>query len=217
MIHARDRSRSPKGATASSAAGNEEIPVGDKTDYEKVLRELPEPTTPLEVLQSCSSLAVGLTSLVASLKTTNERSLATLQDQQRSRLELARALETVAAAISRQANGIESLVAGVNYNTGRLGAVSGEMQKLRKWIEWVSPRPLAEYHKQSSELTKEEGAAEPCGMGPGEPCGMGIGEPCGMGVIPSGPAVGFPPLWQVAQMWGRSHVLCPVLLLHLVP
>ena len=127
------------------------------TDYENVLRGLPEPSTPLEVLQACSSLEVGITSLVAVLKSTNERSLEVLQDQQRSRQELARALEVVAAAITRQATGVESLVAGVGYNTSRVGAVTGEFQKLRKWIEWMSPKSLEDYHTQSSKLTKEQG------------------------------------------------------------
>ena len=153
----RDRSRSREGTPASGTAGDEEIPVEDRTDYTNILRGLPEPTTPLEILQSCSSLAVGLTTVVATLKSTNERSIELLQDQRASRLELARALEVVAAAIQRQANGIESLVAGVNYNTGRVGAVSGEMVKLRKWIEWIAPKPLEEYYKKNSQLTQEQG------------------------------------------------------------
>ena len=76
---ARDRSRSPKGPLTSATVGDGEVPLGDRTDYEKVLRELPEPTTPLQILQSCSSLAVGLTTLVASLKATNDRSATILR------------------------------------------------------------------------------------------------------------------------------------------
>ena len=35
--------------------------------------------------------------------------------------------------------------------------MTGEFQKLRKWIEWMSPKSLEDYHTQSSKLTKEQG------------------------------------------------------------
>ena len=47
-------------------------------------------------------------------------------------------------------------MAGVNHNSSRVGAVSGEMGKLRIWIEWVIPRPLGEAQKKSRDLTEEQ-------------------------------------------------------------
>ena len=95
--------------------------------------------------------------MVAAVKSTNERSLELLQDQQRSRQELARALDVVSTAIQRQATAVESLSAGVGYNTSRVGAVTGEIQKVRKWIEWFSTKSLDDIHFQSTKLSNEQG------------------------------------------------------------
>ena len=69
------------------------------TDHEKILREVPEPKSPLEILQACTGLAVGMTTLVASIKATNSRSVTVLEEQQRTRMHLARSLDLVARAI----------------------------------------------------------------------------------------------------------------------
>ena len=45
----------------------------------------------------------------------------------------------------------------MGYNTSRVGAVTGEIQKLRKWIEWFAPKPLEDYHFQSNKLSMEQG------------------------------------------------------------
>ena len=80
-----------------------------------------------------------------------------LEEQSRTRMDLARSLDLVARAITRQATGIESLVAGVNHNTSRVGAVSGEMSKIRRWLEWaLLPRPLPEGQQKVEDLLVEQ-------------------------------------------------------------
>ena len=95
------------------------------------------------------------TSLVAAVKATNE-SREVLEGQQWSREELARALDVVSKAIHRQATAVESLSAGVGYNTSRVGAITGEIQKVRRWVEWFSTRTLNDFHSQSTKLSKEQ-------------------------------------------------------------
>ena len=123
-----------------------------------VLKEAREnPKTALEVLQACTELSVGITSLVASLKATHTQGINILQEQSQTRADLARALDLVARAISRQAGACESLVAGVNSNTSRVGAVSGETNKVRTWLQWAMPRPLSESAKKLEELVTSHG------------------------------------------------------------
>ena len=102
-------------------------------------------------------LSVGITSLVASLKATHTQGINILQEQSQTRADLARALDLVARAISRQAGACESLVAGVNSNTSRVGAVSGETNKVRTWLQWAMPRPLSESAKKLEELVTSHG------------------------------------------------------------
>ena len=45
-------------------------------------------------------------------------------------------LEAVGAAVNNMARASESLAAGVNHNTSRVGAVVGEFTKLKKHLEW---------------------------------------------------------------------------------
>ena len=157
-------SRSPK--RAPEAKDDKDAVGEDKTDYEGLIRSLPDPASPLEVIQACSSLGVGLTSLAAAVKSTNERSLEVLQDQQRSWQELARALDVMSTAIQRQATAVESLSAGVGYNTSRVGAVTGRSRKSgsglsgfpqNRWMTSTSKAPSCQRSHRVSEVHLQKG------------------------------------------------------------
>ena len=49
------------------------------------------------------------------------------------------------------------MTAGVSYNTGRVGAVCGEYQKLKKHLEWALDRSLSEITKESAKRKSESG------------------------------------------------------------
>ena len=118
-----------------------------------VLKEAKEnPKTALEVLQACTELLVGITSLV---KATHTQSINILQEQSQTRADLARALDLVARAISRQAGACESLVAGVNHQPRRGGLRRDN--KVRTWLQWAMPRPLSESAKKLEELVTSHG------------------------------------------------------------
>ena len=52
---------------------------------------------------------------------------------------------------------VESLTGGVNYNTGRVGAVCGEYLKLRKHLEWSLDRSLSDVMKENAKKKAESG------------------------------------------------------------
>lgn len=54
---------------------------------------------------------------------------------------------------------VESLTAGVNYNTGRVGAVCGEYQKLKKHLEWTLDVSLSDVLKKNAKIKTERGQA----------------------------------------------------------
>ena len=170
----RERSRSPvKGTSLPSEVPSTmevmpQAPLGEGSmpsvglevtpEQASVLKEAMEhPKTALEVLQACTDLSVGITTLVASLKATHTQGINILQEQSQTRGDLARSLDLVARAITRQATACESLVAGVNSNTSRVGAVSGETNKVRTWLQWAMPRPLPESAKRLEELLVAHG------------------------------------------------------------
>ena len=139
---------------ASLSTAVPQDPVGEGSTPSGGLDVTPEQAA---VLKEATELSAGITSLVASLKATHTQSINILQEQSQTRADLARALDLVARAISRQAGACESLVAGVNSNTSRVGAVSGETNKVRTWPQWAMPRPLSESAKKLEELVTSHG------------------------------------------------------------
>ena len=164
---ARERSRSPlKGASLpaevpQASVGESSMPSGSPgftAEQAEVLKEAREnPKTALEVLHACTELSMGITSLVASLKATHTQGIKILKEQSQTREDLARALDLVAKAIGRQAGACESLVASVNSNTSRVGAVAGETSKVRTWLAWAMPRPLTEGTKKLEQVITSHG------------------------------------------------------------
>ena len=97
----------------------------------------PDPNNPAEILASCTTLAIGVTSMIGALKNSSEKLEILINNSQTLQQDLCRSLETVASAVTNMSRAVESLTAGVSYNTGRVGAVCGEYQKLRKHLEWA--------------------------------------------------------------------------------
>ena len=65
-------------------------------------------------------------------------------------------MDVLAKSITGMANSIESLSGGVAYNTSRVGALTGEVQKIRKHIEWSLNRALSDMHKESLAKSSED-------------------------------------------------------------
>ena len=137
---------------ASLSTAVPQDPVGEGSTPSGGLDVTPEQAA---VLKEATELSVGITSLVASLKATHTQSINILQEQSQTRADLARALDLVARAISRQAGACESLVAGVNHQPRRGGLRRDN--KVRTWLQWAMPRPLSESAKKLEELVTSHG------------------------------------------------------------
>ena len=109
-----DRSRSPR------LRKHEPLDHGDATD----------------LLSSTTGLAVGITSMVAALKSSTDKLETLIKSTHTLQQDLCRSLEAVGEAVNNMARASEPLAAGVNHNTSRVGAVVGEFNKLKKHLEW---------------------------------------------------------------------------------
>ena len=117
----------------------------------------PDPNNPAEILASCTTLAIGVTSMIGALKKSSEKLEILINNSQTPQQDLCRSLETVATAVTNMSRAVESLTAGVSYNTGRVGAVCGEYQKLRRHLEWALDKSLSEVLKGNAKIKSERG------------------------------------------------------------
>ena len=117
----------------------------------------PDPNNPAEILASCTTLAIGVTSMIGALKNSSEKLEILINNSQTLQQDLCRSLETVATAVTNMSRAVESLTSGVSYNTGRVGAVCGEYQKLRKHLEWSLDRSLSDVMKENAKKKAESG------------------------------------------------------------
>ena len=104
-------------------------------------------------------MAIGVTSMVGAFKSSSEKLEILIQQSQNLQKDLCRSLETVSSAVSNMARGIETLAAGVNYNTGRVGAVCGEYTKLKKHLEWAMDVSMGEVLKKKAKNRTERDQA----------------------------------------------------------
>jgi hypothetical protein len=104
-------------------------------------------------------MAIGVTSMVGALKSLSEKLEILIQQSQNLQKDLCRSLETVSSAVNNMARGIETLAAGVNYNTGRVGAVCGEYTKLKKHLEWAMDVSMGEVLKKNAKNRTERDQA----------------------------------------------------------
>ena len=95
-----------------------------------------DPNEAAEFLSSATGLAVGITSMVAALKGSTSKIEILIQSTHTLQSDLCRSLEAVGEAVTNMARASESLAAGVNHNTSRVGAMVGELTKLKKHVEW---------------------------------------------------------------------------------
>ena len=91
-----------------------------------------DPNDATDLLNSTTGLAVGITSMVAALKGSTDKLETLIKSTHTLQQDLCRSLEAVGAAVNNMARASESLAAGVNHNTSRVGAVVGEYNKLKE-------------------------------------------------------------------------------------
>ena len=58
-------------------------------------------------------------------------------------------MDVLAKSITGMSHSVESLAGGVSYNTSRVGALSGEFQKIRQHLEWSMNRTFSDMQKES--------------------------------------------------------------------
>ena len=119
----------------------------------------PDPNSTADLLASTTTMAIGVTSMVGALKSSSEKLEILIQQSQNLQKDLCRSLETVSSAVNNMARGIETLAAGVNYNTGRVGAVCGEYTKLKKHLEWAMDVSMGEVLKKNAKNRTERDQA----------------------------------------------------------
>ena len=95
-----------------------------------------DPNEAADLLSSTIGLAVGITSMVAALKGSTDKLEILIKSTHTLQSDLCRSLEAVGEAVTNMARASESLAAGVNHNTSRVGAMVGELTKLKKHVEW---------------------------------------------------------------------------------
>jgi len=142
----------------SPASENKEDDELDRSRSPRRKLNVPEPNpdSPLEVLSACISLAVGVTSMVAALKTSSEKLEVLIGNTQSLQNDLVRSMDTLAKAITGMSQSVESLAGGVSYNTSRVGALCGEFQKVRKHLEWSMNRTFGDLMKESMSKGTED-------------------------------------------------------------
>ena len=148
MPHQEEGSKSPM-----DRPGEEE----DRSRSPRLRVPEPDPNNPAEILASCTTVAIGVTSMIGALKNSSEKLKILINNSQTLQQDLCRSLETVATAVTNMSRAVESLTAGVSYNTGRVGAVCGEYQKLRKHLEWSLDRSLSDVMKENAKKKAESG------------------------------------------------------------
>ena len=112
-----------------------------------------------DLLNSTTGLAVGITSMVAALKGSTDKLETLIKSTHTLQQDLCRSLEAVGAAVNNMARASESLAAGVNHNTSRVGAVVGEYNKLKKHLEWALDVSMADVLKRNNKGRTERDQA----------------------------------------------------------
>ena len=118
-----------------------------------------DPNEATDLLASTTGLAVGITSMVAALKGSTDKLETLIKSTHTLQQDLCRSLEAVGAAVNSTARASESLAAGVNHNTSRVGAVVGEYNKLKKHLEWALDVSMADVLKKNTKSRTERDQA----------------------------------------------------------
>ena len=123
------------------------------------MQEAPDHSDATDLLNSTTGLAVGITSMVAALKGSTDKLETLIKSTHTLQQDLCRSLEAVGAAVNNMARASESLAAGVNHNTSRVGAVVGEYNKLKKHLEWALDVSMADVLKENNKSRTERDQA----------------------------------------------------------
>ena len=123
------------------------------------MHEAPDHSDATDLLNSTTGLAVGITSMVAALKGSTDKLETLIKSTHTLQQDLCRSLEAVGAAVNNMARASESLAAGVNHNTSRVGAVVGEYTKLKKHLEWALDVSMADVLKRNNKGRTERDQA----------------------------------------------------------
>ena len=118
-----------------------------------------DPNEATDLLASTTGLAVGITSMVAALKGSTDKLETLIKSTHTLQQDLCRSLEAVGAAVNNMARASESLAAGVNHNTSRVGAVVGEYTKLKKHLEWCMDVSMGDVLKKNAKNRTERDQA----------------------------------------------------------
>ena len=118
-----------------------------------------DPNEATDLLASTTGLAVGITSMVAALKGSTDKLETLIKSTHTLQQDLCRSLEAVGAAVNNMARASESLAAGVNHNTSRVGAVVGEYNKLKKHLEWAMDVSMGDVLKKNAKSRTERDQA----------------------------------------------------------
>ena len=118
-----------------------------------------DPNEAADLLSSTTGLAVGITSMVAALKGSTDKLETLIKSTHTLQQDLCRSLEAVGAAVNNMARASESLAAGVNHNTSRVGAVVGEYNKLKKHLEWAMNVSMGDVLKKNTQNRAERDQA----------------------------------------------------------
>ena len=114
-----------------------------------------DPNDAADLLSSTTGLAVGITSMFAALKGSTDRLDTLIKSTHTLQQDLCRSLEAVGEAVNNTARASESLAAGVNHNTSRVGAVVGEYTKLKKHLEWALNVSMGDVLKKNNQNRAE--------------------------------------------------------------
>ena len=123
------------------------------------MQEAYDPHDATDLLASTTGLAVGITSMVAALKGSTDKLETLIKSTHTLQQDLCRSLEAVGAAVNNMARASESLAAGVNHNTSRVGAVCGEYTKLKKHLEWAMDVSMGDVLKKNAKGRTERDQA----------------------------------------------------------
>ena len=118
-----------------------------------------DPNEATDLLASTTGLAVGITSMVAALKGSTDKLETLIKSTHTLQQDLCRSLEAVGAAVNNIARASESLAAGVNHNTSRVGAVVGEYTKFKKHLEWCMDVSMGDVLKKNAKNRTERDQA----------------------------------------------------------
>ena len=131
----------------------------DRSRSPRLRVQEPDPSDPTSLLASTTALGIGVTSMVGALKDSSAKLEVLIQNSQTLQQDLCRTLETVGSAVNNMARAVESLTAGVSYNTSRVGAVCGEYTKLKKHLECAMNVSMGDVLKKNTQNRTERDQA----------------------------------------------------------